>query len=694
MESLWKAYRNRWTLQLCAVLIEGDKPSDSVTSSHVHDAFHGGEDDYDISDGLLENEWWYLSMSHKDLLDMSLSYDCWTIGRVSRKDLFCWNWLAVLRGKIEKTCHNDNGIFHLLDFPLAMSGGSSGITRQPSTWQPHFDYWNEFPPLEPRVSLAVLLFATRHCDSSLCSVLVRPKSVVYQSPSLFLQSNGALVTQFGLVSGRGKAYVSPWSIPLNEWVYLTLSCHGLKMEVCMWFGSSSLPQCYDLNFPEPVHYDSTIPWTIGSASSLQSFQGYISQVTIYQGFYLNKKNFPRPHKTFHWLTVDELKHNCFMLTKSIGLLQQFGMATGNVSCSVDEWLPNVFTYHVLNKKESGSWSVEAAQLALAFIQSKLNLTRHKVHSLIHEANIPDSLLSKFYRNMISWLKGNAVSFEPNAYAIYAGCYDNPNALFYAGITHLIEQPDHNNKQKGITLLLAAAAQGSVLAQLALGYRHRFGIDDVPESCPMALSYYLAVARDALDIFRGEDETRSITEAIRLSEPEMVKSQNGERTDVVQYLMYEADYGNPDAQADLGLMHYWGQQGLQRDFNMAFHYYQQAARAGLPMAQYSLAIMYLKGHGTQQDNETALKYLTSAAGQGIVAALNGLGYYYLNVADPPNVTAAVNYFERAAELGNHDAAFNLGIIHYNGQTGVPNKVSDIQSIPRVFLLRLIAVLWIL
>ena len=36
------------------------------------------------------------------------------------------------------------------------------------------------------------------------------------------------------------------------------------------------------------------------------------------------------------------------------------------------------------------------------------------------------------------------------------------------------------------LLLAAASQGSVLAQLALGYRHRFGIDGVPENCPMAL----------------------------------------------------------------------------------------------------------------------------------------------------------------------------------------------------------------
>jgi TPR repeat protein len=48
-----------------------------------------------------------------------------------------------------------------------------------------------------------------------------------------------------------------------------------------------------------------------------------------------------------------------------------------------------------------------------------------------------------------------------------------------------------------------------------------------------------------------------------------------------------------------------------------------------------------------------------------------------VADPPNVTAAVNYFERAAELGNHDAAFNLGIIHYNGQTGVPNKAKAVK-----------------
>jgi hypothetical protein len=35
---------------------------------------------------------------------------------------------------------------------------------------------------------------------------------------------------------------------------------------------------------------------------------------------------------------------------------------------------------------------------------------------------------------------------------------------------------------------------------------------------------------------------------------MVKSQNGERTDVVQYLMYEADYGNPDAQVAKNFSH--------------------------------------------------------------------------------------------------------------------------------------------
>ena len=64
-------------------------------------------------------------------------------------------------------------------------------------------------------------------------------------------------------------------------------------------------------------------------------------------------------------------------------------------------------------------------------------------------------------------------------------------------------------------------------------------------------------------------------------------------------------------------------------------------------------------------------------KGVTAALNGLGYYYLNVVDPPNVTAAVNYFKRAAARGDHDAAFNLGVLYYNGQAGgAPNNVSDI------------------
>ena len=42
----------------------------------------------------------------------------------------------------------------------------------------------------------------------------------------------------------------------------------------------------------------------------------------------------------------------------------------------------------------------------------------------------------------------------------------------------------------------------------------------------------------------------MTEAIRLSEPEMLEGQEGERTDVVQFLTYEAGYGNPDAQVTL------------------------------------------------------------------------------------------------------------------------------------------------
>ena len=155
--SLWQAYRNRWTLQLCAVLLMGEESSKAVDltmTSHVHDidvdgAFNGGGED-DIDDHVLRNDW-YLTVNHEDLLDMSLSYNCWTIGRVSRKDLFCWSWLAFLRNKVETTCCSDNGglllnydsfwvfsikhlsdyigILHLLDFPIAVSGGNSGLRR-------------------------------------------------------------------------------------------------------------------------------------------------------------------------------------------------------------------------------------------------------------------------------------------------------------------------------------------------------------------------------------------------------------------------------------------------------------------------------------------------------------------------------------------------------------------------------------
>ena len=44
------------------------------------------------------------------------------------------------------------------------------------------------------------------------------------------------------------------------------------------------------SFLEPFYYDSTIPWVVGGASSLQSFRGYVAQVTVYQGIYLNKGN--------------------------------------------------------------------------------------------------------------------------------------------------------------------------------------------------------------------------------------------------------------------------------------------------------------------------------------------------------------------------------------------------------------------
>lgn len=176
----------------------------------------------------------------------------------------------------------------------------------------------------------------------------------------------------------------------------------------------------------------------------------------------------------------------------------------------------------------------------------------------------------------------------------------------------------------------------------------------------------------------------------------------------------ADAGDPRARFALGLLHDHGQ-GMPVDDAQARHWYRLSAEAGYAKARYNLASMLERGEGGDADPQAALELFVAAARQGHADALERLlgmaaegdtavrfrlGLMYLHgdgVPSDPNVSrrwlaaaaeagnahawlalgwlnqreggdasaAAVEAYERAAELGLGDGWYNLGLMYREG-----------------------------
>lgn len=109
-----------------------------------------------------------------------------------------------------------------------------------------------------------------------------------------------------------------------------------------------------------------------------------------------------------------------------------------------------------------------------------------------------------------------------------------------------------------------------------------------------------------------------------------------------------------------------------DPQTAAQYLQQAVATGSPEARYQLAQLYEKGQGVAQDHARALELYQAAAARGHAAALNDLGFIYLQgelgqKADPDQ---ALDYFRRAADRRHPAAMFNFAAMVDDGK--VPGR----------------------
>lgn len=112
---------------------------------------------------------------------------------------------------------------------------------------------------------------------------------------------------------------------------------------------------------------------------------------------------------------------------------------------------------------------------------------------------------------------------------------------------------------------------------------------------------------------------------------------------------------------------------RKDYPQAVRLLEPLARAGNPLAQLRLGLLYYHGHGVRESDAQALQWFERAARQGLADAQFHLGNMYAyglvqlaGDADPDRL-AAQWYFE-AARQGHADAQYSLGILFLTG-TGV-------------------------
>ena len=127
---------------------------------------------------------------------------------------------------------------------------------------------------------------------------------------------------------------------------------------------------------------------------------------------------------------------------------------------------------------------------------------------------------------------------------------------------------------------------------------------------------------------------------------------------------EADSNDAPAMALMGELYRDGL-GLRRNLEEATRWYRLAADRGDPPAAFALALAYLQGQGVQQDVKAAIPWLELAAAAGHPGAVYNLGLMATQ-EDPPDFARAAGLFRRAADLGNSEAAYALGLQYLQGR----------------------------
>ncbi|MBF0626345.1 MAG: SEL1-like repeat protein, partial [Magnetococcales bacterium] len=152
-------------------------------------------------------------------------------------------------------------------------------------------------------------------------------------------------------------------------------------------------------------------------------------------------------------------------------------------------------------------------------------------------------------------------------------------------------------------------------------------------------------------------------------PDCVRAEDGAGITPAQVaeIQQQADSGNADAQAALGMFHHLGR-GVKADAKIALDWLTKAAEQGHVEAQNMLGNLQFSAQGVKKPNDAeALKWYEKAAAQGHLGALSNLGLmHYMGLGVPEDHKKAAELFRKAAEAGHGPAQQHLGMLLLKGE----------------------------
>ena len=304
------------------------------------------------------------------------------------------------------------------------------------------------------------------------------------------------------------------------------------------------------------------------------------------------------------------------------------------------------------------------------IRTVLDMNNRVVDAVVQDTELtvsdiddPDVVISQLVDETEAFENTVTTDFvaESNYYLKWSNNYKEACKLIYDKKSKL------EDFQKAEQLLLTESKSGNVLAIHDLGKLHstdKLGAKDEEKS----LRYYSEALKGFLEV---EPSSKKLKPYVQYRIGKMFCYGLGTEQDyekAFEWFERSAKQKNKFAQFSLANLYYYGS-GVKKDLSQAFLWYQRSSSQGQPYAAYSIAQMYRYGEYVTKDNDTAQRYYKQALSgflkiESDDMANDDLFYklgqmFKIGLGTDSDVTKAIEYFRRSAEMNNKNGLFEYG-----------------------------------